>query len=650
MSVIPMRFIGGEASGEGVRAEKDGSQLHPLRNAFALVALTVIYVVVGTLSLKLAYDHPSASPVWPPTGIALAVSLILGYRVWPAIWLGAFLVNAANFGSIATSAGIASGNTLEALLGAWLANRFANGSNPFDSAVHVVRFTILSAVASPLVSATVGVTSLALGGFLAWTAYGSIWMTWWLGNMVGAMVVAPLVLVWWAKPRLRWKPAEALEAALWFMVLTAGALLAFAGLSPFDEKNLPLAFFHIALVIGVAIRFGLREAITALAIVSAVAVWGTLRGHGPFSMASAHQSLLLVQIFVGVGSALILVQAAVIAERRRVELRLQAFFDQAVVGIAEWDAKGRFVRVNRRLCEMLGYTEQQLLSRTFLDLTDPHDLIASVALFEGLKKEGTPYSIEKRFRRSDGGSIWVRKSVSRVIGPGQRFHMIGVVDDVSDTKQAEETLKKATVLEERNRLAGEIHDSLAQAFVAVTLQLECAEAVLERTGGAAKDHVIRAKHVARGALEEARRAIQSLRPHLLDSAGLPEALRAAAERLFAGSGIELDFSFEGRIVRLASNLERELFYIGQEAMTNVLRHSGATKVQCKLCVEANELRLRVSDNGRGLSPGQAGDHSIGLSTMRERAQRIGAVVNIESKPGEGMTVQVILPLRTAPSA
>ncbi|MGH9790209.1 MAG: MASE1 domain-containing protein, partial [Candidatus Acidiferrales bacterium] len=510
-------------------------QVHVVRRVAELSILTAIYVVVGWLSLKLAYSHPSASPVWPPTGLALAALLILGRRVWPAIWIGAFLVNVTNFGTIATSAGIATGNTLEALLGAGLANRYANGSNPFDSAIHVVRFTILSAVASPVVSATVGLTSLALGGFLAWTAFGSIWLTWWLGNVVGAMVVAPLVLVWWANPRLQWKPGEAVEAALWFIVVALGALAAFAGFSPFEEKNMPLAFLHIALVIGVAIRFGLREAITALSIVSAVAVWGTLRGYGPFVMPSADYSLLMVQTFVGVGSALILVQAAVIAERRRVELRLQAFFDQAVVGIAEWDAQGWFVRVNRRLCEMLGYTEQQILSRTFLELTDPQDLVTSVALFERLKKQGAPYSIEKRFLRADGTSIWVRKSVSRIIGPGQKVHMIGVVDDITDTKQAEEALKKATVLEERNRLAGEIHDSLAQAFVAVTLQLECAEAALERTGGTARDHVTRAKHVARGALEEARRAIQSLRPHLLDSAGLPEALRAAAERLFAGS-------------------------------------------------------------------------------------------------------------------
>ncbi|MGH9791404.1 MAG: sensor histidine kinase, partial [Candidatus Acidiferrales bacterium] len=157
-------------------------------------------------------------------------------------------------------------------------------------------------------------------------------------------------------------------------------------------------------------------------------------------------------------------------------------------------------------------------------------------------------------------------------------------------------------------------------------------------------------HVARGALEEARRAIQSLRPHLLDSAGLPEALRAAAERLFAGSGMELEFSFEGSTLRLASHLERELFYIGQEAMTNVLRHSGATKVQCKLCMEEQELSLHVADNGHGLSPGQASDRSMGLSTMRERAQRIGALVNIESKPGEGMAVRVRLPLGAAASA
>src|ERR1700736_2360607 len=106
----------------------------------AIGILTVVYFIAGKLGLKLAFLHVSASPVWPPAGIALAALLVLGYRTWPAIFLGAFLVNVTTAGNIATSLCIATGNTLEALFGAWLVNRFVGGTRVFDRAQDVFKF------------------------------------------------------------------------------------------------------------------------------------------------------------------------------------------------------------------------------------------------------------------------------------------------------------------------------------------------------------------------------------------------------------------------------------------------------------------------------------------------------------------------------
>src|SRR5437879_8806375 len=125
----------------------------------AIGVLTLIYFIAGKLGLKLAFLHASASPVWPPAGIALAALLLLGYRVWPAIFVGAFLVNATTAGNIATSLCIATGNTLEAVCGAWLVNRFANGMRVFDRSQDVFRFTV-TVMLSTLISPTFGVSSL----------------------------------------------------------------------------------------------------------------------------------------------------------------------------------------------------------------------------------------------------------------------------------------------------------------------------------------------------------------------------------------------------------------------------------------------------------------------------------------------------------
>src|SRR5262249_28039836 len=139
--------------------------------------LTVVYFIVGKLGLMLASLHASASPVWPPAGIALAALLLLGYRVWPAIFIGAFLVNLTTAGNAGTSFAIATGNTFEALAGAWLVNRFASGKSFCDRPQGIFKFAIAAAL-STIISPALGVTGLALAGFADWTKYGVIWLTW----------------------------------------------------------------------------------------------------------------------------------------------------------------------------------------------------------------------------------------------------------------------------------------------------------------------------------------------------------------------------------------------------------------------------------------------------------------------------------------
>ena len=123
----------------------------------AIGALALIYLVAGKLALQLAFVNASASPVWPPAGIALAALLVLGYRVWPGIFIGAFLVNATTFGNTFTSLGIAAGNTLEGLFGVWLVNRFAGGVAAFDRYQNVFRFAV-AVFCATIVSPTIGVT------------------------------------------------------------------------------------------------------------------------------------------------------------------------------------------------------------------------------------------------------------------------------------------------------------------------------------------------------------------------------------------------------------------------------------------------------------------------------------------------------------
>src|SRR5213596_2713461 len=284
--------------------------------------LTLVYFIAGKFGLMLASLHASASPVWPPAGIALAALLLLGYRAWPAIFVGAFLVNVTTAGNVATSLAIASGNTLEAVCGAWLVNRFAGGTTVFDRPQGVFKFA-LAAMVSTIISPVFGVTSLAVARFADWTNYGAIWLTWWLGDTTGDLLIAPLIILWSIASRRHWNRREAVEVGILLLMLFILSEVVFGGWLPISAGNYPVAFICGPVVIWTAFRFTQRETATGIFILSAIAVWGTLHGFGPFVRETENQSLLALQSWAAVLTITAMALSAGMAERQRAEEALQ---------------------------------------------------------------------------------------------------------------------------------------------------------------------------------------------------------------------------------------------------------------------------------------------------------------------------------------
>jgi diguanylate cyclase (GGDEF)-like protein len=289
---------------------------------FIIVGLGGLYFLAAKLGLKLAFLYPSASLVWPGTGIALAALLLFGYRVWPGIFFGAFSANLTTAGSMATSLGIAVGNTLEGLIGAYFVNRYANGRAVFDRARDTLKFLFLAAMLSTVVSATIGVASLFMGGFIEASDLGPIWFTWWLGDTIGSLLLTPALLLWSINPHLRWTRDQIFEAILFLFSFVLIGLFIFGGFTFLSRENYPLAFLCMPFFIWTAFRFGQRETAAAIIVLAAIAIGGTLRGYEPFARPTTEASLLVLQAFMGVTAIMSMVLSANVAEYRQIETRL----------------------------------------------------------------------------------------------------------------------------------------------------------------------------------------------------------------------------------------------------------------------------------------------------------------------------------------
>ena len=466
------------------------------RWVIGILIVALLYYGGASLGLRLAFEKTNASPVWPSSGIALAAVLLLGYRVWPGIMLGAFLANVVGFLAnqaasaltvVAVSLAISVGNTLEALVGAFLLHRLVGTRNPFYRAQDGFWFTAVALLAC-VVSPSVGTTSVSLAGIGPPAVYGTIWFTWWLGDTIGMLLVTPLLLTWGDAPEMRWSVKRHVEAGLLLASLLVASWAGFGGRLPGTEAQYPLAFIPIPWLVWAAFRFGPRGAASAAVVTSVIAIWDTAHGAGPFVRATANESLLLLQAFVGTVTVTILTMAAAVAERRDTEARLRTAHDslesrveartQELVHVNErlrgevterqraeavsrqseasfrllfannpqpmwvYDLETlRFLEVNEAAVAHYGYSRDEFLSMRITDIRPPEDLSR---LLENLAGERPTLqgSSPWRHRLRDGRIIDVDISSHTLDFAGRRAALV-VAADITQRHQAEAALRQS---------------------------------------------------------------------------------------------------------------------------------------------------------------------------------------------------------------
>ena len=278
------------------------------------LALALVYFGSAKLGLALAFTNESVTAIWPPTGIALAALVLCGRGLWPGVLLGAFLANVTTDVPVSTAAGIAVGNTLEAVVGAWLLERV--GFRPRLVRLRdIFALVVLGAVVSTAVSATIGVASLSVGDSLSESTL-TTWRLWWVGDMGGDLLVASAIFVLVTHWPYRDLPGTAAEAVVLIVALIGIELLVFS-------NDVPATYLAFPFIVWAALRFlqpGVAVAALAFAI---IAVSFTGNEAGPFFRRSGDDGLLLAQSFSAIVGLTGLILASVTYQRRRAERRAQ---------------------------------------------------------------------------------------------------------------------------------------------------------------------------------------------------------------------------------------------------------------------------------------------------------------------------------------
>jgi len=281
-----------------------------------IAVLAFIYAGAARLGLRMDAVSGFATLVWPPSGVAVAALLLFGPRLWPGVALGAFLANVLTGAPPLVAAAIACGNTLEAVVGARLFRGSAVSYRSLTRLTDAVRFILVVAVLSTTVSATIGVAALSASGLAPWAEFIGTWRAWWIGDLIGILVVAPLVLVW-AQKTARPLPRRLLtvEAAGAVAAVSLASAFVFGGDPPSPLPLIGQPYLVFPPLLWAALRFGSVGAVSGTFVVSAIAVAGTAFGHGPFAADVLHEGLLRLQVFMSTVAITMLLLGAAMSER-----------------------------------------------------------------------------------------------------------------------------------------------------------------------------------------------------------------------------------------------------------------------------------------------------------------------------------------------
>lgn len=652
-----------------------------------IIAIVIAYIVLGKLGLTFAVSHGNVTIIWPPTGLALAVLVVGGYRYWPGVFFGAFGLNALTDIHLATAFSIAIGNTMEAYAGTYLLRRF-NFSTKMDHQKDIWWLLIFGVIFCTLLGSAWGSVALLVANEITREQLLTVASDWWMGDALGALVFFPFLLILFQKSTRDDLKAHAAYIVPVSLAIAFSTLINFNSYISFSGFGNILLFLPFPFVFWLSIKHGVNGGVIGTLVFVCVAVLGSAQGYGIFmANVTVHQGLIGLAGYVVSGSVISLLTAAALTESLNTQMALKKSEDRlrrshlyANIGSWDWNIKTGALFWSERIAPLFGYPEGDLETsyENFIQAVHPEDRHLVQDAVRDCLENGVEYSIEHRCVWPDGTIRWLQENgdVDRD-EHGQPSHMLGVVQDITARKEAQELLSKAKqeaelVSEYKSKFLTNMSHELRTPLNAIIGYSElvqeelldagvtmCQEDLkkIRQAGGyllGLVNDLLDLSKIESGSMQVTCQEfpVRQIVQHIIDTAQ-PIAMRNN-NTLSCYFADEIDMMFSDQI-----KLKQILINI----VGNACKFTNKGQVALKVELRGSDIVFVVKDTGPGLTSEQKAtifdqyvqiqNHvhaglqgsGLGLTIVKRLIALLGGEVVVESEPGKGTEFMVVLPVR-----
>jgi PAS domain S-box-containing protein len=597
------------------------------------------------------------SPLWLGNVLLVAVLLLVPRRVWPALLIagltGFFLYDLLAGTPIRAIVWLILSNAVEVLTAAFCLGNAFEGVPRLNSVKALVKYSFYAVFLAPFVGAFFGALS-------ARSNYWASWKVAFFSEALGFLTLLPAILglateipAWAEKPRSYY-----LEVITLFVALVVVGDLAFGATGTGSPPA--LLYSLVPLLLWSTLRFGSTGVSTSMIAIAFVSIWGAVHGRGPFAEPGPLIHVLSLQLFLFFTAAPFMALAALVEERKDREQALRQRDSElneaqrlAQMGSWQWDPRSDALTWSAGLYHLAGY-DPELPPPSFKDhqqFFTPESWDRLQQSVENAVRKGVPYELDLEWVRRDGTRLWLTSRGEAVLdASGCPIYLRGTTQDITERKLSEKALLALSGRlitaqeEERARIARELHDDLSQRMALLAIGIEQLEQAMPELSSKARQQI----HDLGAVTAEVSSTIHSLshqlHPSKLDTLGLVASLGGLCREFGTQHNLQVQFVHSEIPRQLPREVTLCLFRIVQEALRNVVKHSGATEAKVELSGHDGRIELSIFDSGTGFNPALAkGNGGLGLISMRERLRLVAGHLSIESEPCHGTRIRVCIP-------